>query len=142
MAGVAARMAGIAMNTKFDALYKYALAADWQWAKAIAIVESSENEYETNDDGLAVGLFQEHPDFMTEWLCWTADDMTPGEHGSPWTQAIALRAFWQHDAGMAKLDRCLAYHYGMAGFEGLKGADPDGYGDRIKAAFKTLGVTI
>ena len=68
MAGVAARMAGIAMNTKFDALYKYALAADWQWAKAIAIVESSENEYETSDDGLAVGLFQEHPDFMTEWL--------------------------------------------------------------------------
>jgi hypothetical protein len=137
---MAARMAADAMTTRFDALYRYALGLNWQWAKAIAMIESSEDEYATGDDGLAIGLFQEHPDFMMQWLGWK--ELSPAEHGSPWTQAIALRAFWQHDAGMAKLDRCLAFHYGMAGFNGLKGADPDGYGDRIKAAFKTLGITI
>lgn len=126
--------------SRFDALYKYALGADWLWAKAIAIVESSEDEYLTSDDNLAIGLLQQHPSFLLQWLGWK--ELPPGEHGSPWTQAVALRAFWQHDAGLAKLDRCLAYHYGVAGFQGLRGADPDKYGDRIRAALATLGVTV
>jgi len=102
--------------------------------KQIAMRESSENPYEVSDAGDAIGLFQQHWDFIETWapmpLLDPARSLTEvaSLHWSPGVWALALRNFLsRHYTQQITVAAALRiFHYGHD-----DAADPDGYVARV-----------
>ncbi|MBF6571809.1 MAG: transglycosylase SLT domain-containing protein [Candidatus Binataceae bacterium] len=128
------------LNPMFKTLIEFAGRKDWAWAAAVVQVESNWNPYAMGDSGLALGLFQMHPNFMADQFREYSDrgEMLILLSHDPFAQAEAFRRFWQRNSHLQVEDRLRVYHYGPTGAEKLKDQadpDPDKYVARVKAAY-------
>ncbi len=113
-------------------LMQLAAGDDWTWAAAVVTVESGWNRFAISDGGLARGLFQMHPDFLTSLVPQFGEhalSLIIG-HADPFVQAEAFRTFWlKRFAHIERADRLGLYHYHGTNLEGWleqkKKPDPD-----------------
>jgi hypothetical protein len=140
------------MTNRFDGLYKHALGAEWKWAKAVAIVESGENEWALGDGGRARGLFQMWDLFFTDYAAGPA-----GADASMWwwmppVQVAIFANFWSREPVVAYLEgpratpKLLVFHYGLTAARDLiegfvqhgEPLDPDGYVQKVLSEYRKL----
>ena len=111
--------------------FEYQAAGQWaDHVRALAIIESNENDTLIGDDGRAFGLLQQHPDFYDDWCC--AID------GDSWATAQIRAAARFFTAFMPLIDLDLtvqAYHLGADAVRRQGKRDPQ-YLKRFSDAFQ------
>lgn len=130
-------------DLSMKALMQLAAGDDWTWAAAVVTVESGFNRFAISDDGLARGLFQMHPDFLTSIVPSFGEhalSLVIG-HADPFVQAEAFRTFWlRRFAHIERADRLGLYHYHGTNLEGWlaqkkqRVPDPDKYIEKVTNA--------
>ena len=117
--------------------YHHIWPANQYLPKAIAFRESREDPFAVGDDGLAVGLFQLHWDFIVTWAGNSSGQAfkLPGEqivaHWSPGIWALAVGNFLthHHDEQWTVQLALNLFHYGH-----VEAADPDHYVAAVELA--------
>lgn len=134
-------------DLSMKALMQLAAGDDWTWAAAVVTVESDWNRYAISDGGLARGLFQMHPDFLTSLIPdfgTHALSLIIG-HADPFVQAEAFRTFWLKRFGhIERADRLGLYHYHGTNLDGWLAQkkqpdpDPDRYIAKVQTAQRII----
>lgn len=115
----------------------YTLAEDYaDIVHALAIIESNETPFLVGDDGQALGLLQQHPSFLQDYVVIEGDFAitTHDTYIDMWIKAAA-RFF--HVWIQLGLDGCVqAYNVGVNAY--LKGARNAAYLERFGAAYSVI----
>lgn len=125
-----------AKQTEMPAI-DYSAAGKWaQHVRALAVVESNEDEVLRGDNGKAFGLLQCHPPFIAQYY------RPPHGSDDTWTQAQirAVAAYFADRCGLhgwPEEDAVQAYNAGVGAFE--QGTRAPRYLTKWKAAMKGIG---
>jgi len=121
----------------------YSPAKHWaKYVRALAIIESDEDEFKPGDGGRAFGLLQMHPDRYNDEVRYTAESALAQyavNVGDTWTtaQIKICASYFERHVGVALMLIVMAWRLGVAAVFELGERDEE-YWHRWQAAFERI----